>query len=320
MQVPRISVVMPVYNAERYVAAAVESILSQTFTDFEFLVFDDGSTDGSLGVLEKFACADGRLQVFSQQHRGHVPWLNEGIRRAKGEFVARMDADDVSRPIRFERQLKYLQSNTDCVAVGCDLLVIDPEGDPVMTVCHDIDHDVIEAKLLQGEHGVISHPSVMMSRSALLAVGGYREEYEPVEDFDLWFRLAEVGKLANLQEVLFNYRQHGKNVVFTQTDRQKRLVDPIVAQARRRRSLPPLTHSVWNYEPPSAIQRHRIWAWQAAGSGYFCTAHKHAVIALRMAPFSPSSWLAWFACFVPRGLRKVVKQAMQWARSRQVKR
>jgi glycosyltransferase involved in cell wall biosynthesis len=310
MRSPEASVVMPVYNAERYVADAVESILSQTFRDFEFLVFDDGSTDRSLEILRQYAGRDERIRLFAESHQGHVPWLNEGIRQARGEVIARMDADDISFPQRLGRQVEYLHRHPDCVAIGCDTLMIDPDGDPLGTVRHDVEHESIEADLLRGGHGVIAHPTCVMRRSALLAIGGYREEFEPIEDFDLWLRLAELGRLANLPEALFGYRVHYMNVTHTQVDRQRKHADRIIAEARRRRGLQPLPDSIWSYSAPTLAGLHQGWALQAAGSGYHRTALKHAFISLRMAPLSPRSWLALCFGMFPRSLRRFLKKGL----------
>jgi glycosyltransferase involved in cell wall biosynthesis len=127
---PLISVCMPVYNAERYVSEAIESVLSQTFKDFEFLILDDGSTDGSLAILKGHAERDPRIRLTSRPNKGLAPTLNELMDQARGEFVARMDADDVSLPERLERQADYLRKHPDCVIVGCHALVMDSDGDP----------------------------------------------------------------------------------------------------------------------------------------------------------------------------------------------
>lgn len=308
MSNPHVSVVMPVYNAESYVAEAVESILSQTFRDFEFLVFDDGSTDRSLEILQAYTDRDDRIRVFAKQHRGHVPWLNEGIQIARGEFVARMDADDVALPQRFARQVEFLNHHSDCVVVGCDIMMIDPDGDPLATAKHKTVHEDIEADLLGGGHGVIAHPTCMMRRSTLLAVGAYREEFETIEDFDLWFRLAEQGRLANIPEVLLKYRLHHTNVIFTQVERQQRCADRIIREARLRRGLKPLARSVWSFTTPSLAGRHQMWAWHAAGSGYRKTAFKHAFLALNENPFSLKTWAALTRCWLPTGFVSLLKR------------
>ena len=286
------------------------SILSQDLDDFEFFIFDDGSIDRSQGIVKRFASQDHRIKLFQGNHKGHAHWLNEGVRMASAEYIARMDADDISLPQRFRRQLDYLRRESNCVAVGCDLLQIDEDGDPVMTVKHDVEHAKIEADLLDGGLGVISHPASMLRRSTILAIGGYKEEYEYIEDFDLWLRLAEQGHLANLPEVLFKYRLHHTNVIYSGVERQRQLADRIIMEARTRRSLKPLPHSIWNFTAPTLVERHRTWAWQAAGSGYYRTALKHAVKSFQIAPLSLGSWWALFFSLTPRSLRQVLKHAL----------
>ena len=126
---PRVSVALPVHNCERYVAEAIESILAQTFTDFEFLIVDDGSTDGTLPILNRFAARDSRIRVISRPNTGIVGALNEILGLARADLVARMDADDVALPVRFERQVRYLDEHPECVMVGSRVTIIDPDGD-----------------------------------------------------------------------------------------------------------------------------------------------------------------------------------------------
>src|ERR1700726_1508117 len=120
---PTISVLMPVYNAERYVAEAVESILSQTFADFEFIIIDDGSKDRSLAILEEYAARDPRIRLVSRPNTGIVKALNQGLALASGELVARMDADDIAMPERLAKQRDYLADHPECVMVGSRVLV-----------------------------------------------------------------------------------------------------------------------------------------------------------------------------------------------------
>ena len=318
MSAPEVSVVMPVYNADRYLAEAIESILAQTFGDFEFLVLDDGSTDRSLEIARHYAASDRRIQVLPRTHRGYTACLNEGIRAARGEFVARMDSDDVSYPRRLEKQLLFLRSHPQCVAVGSDTLHVDEDRNPICVHLHDIRHEEIEADLLGGGLGVISHPSCMVRRSAMLAIGGYRVHCEPLEDLDLWYRLAEIGKLANLPEVLLEYRQHYANVTNTQTERQKRLAGPIVTEARMRRGLPPLSHEIWTSERPATPDLHRHWARKATFSGFRVTGLKHGWRALRLDPFTVSSWTTLIIALLPcpertlPPLRALKRQVRSW--------
>ncbi|PWT70502.1 MAG: glycosyl transferase family 2 [Chloroflexi bacterium] len=311
MSSPYVSVVMPVYNAESYVAEAVESILSQTFRDFEFLIFDDGSTDRSLLILQHYGLRDARIRLYGKPHRGYVPWLNEGVQIARGKLIARMDADDVALPQRFACQVEYLQENLDAVAVGSDCLAIDPDGAPLHRLGYDGDHKTDEASLLNGSSEGMIHPTVMIRRDALVSIGGYREQFEFVEDYDLWFRLAEKGRLGLIPNVLLKHRLHCKTVSFSQVARQRALVDLIIAEHRTRKGLPPLAHSVWRYNPPTTtVEAHQWWANLAAANGYYRTALKHSFKSFQIAPWSGRSWWALSTNLIPRSLRQFLKRAL----------
>ena len=300
---PRVTVVMPTRNVERYVAEAVESILTQTWEDFEFLIFDDGSTDDTLRIVRSYAERDARIRVTSGSHRGYVSWLNTGIGTARGEFIARMDADDISLPHRFARQVEFLGAHPDCVAVGTFHTMIEPEGFPLGHVTYDTDPTTIAKRLLNGALNVICHPAVMMRRTALVAIGGYRENFESVEDFALWLDLAERGALCNIPEFLFKYRQHHWSVSATRFARQQRQAHQILQEARERRGLAPLVGGALTaYTPPrSAVERHREWALTAVSSGYRQTALRHAFVALRLAPMSARGWAVLARCLAPAG-------------------
>jgi glycosyltransferase involved in cell wall biosynthesis len=253
---------------------------------------------------------DDRIQLFSKKHTGYVPWLNEGITISRGEFIARMDADDISFPDRFARQLEYLRKNLSCSAVGCGILLIDPDGSPLCKRIFEGDHDKLDARQLMGEFPAIAHPASMMRRSLLIKAGGYRELYESMEEFDLWLRLAEHGRLANLPEVLFKYRQHHESVNATQVERQKRWADHIINEARLRRGFEPLSRSIWNNcaSVTSTIERHLDWAMSAAASGYRKTAFKHAFIALGKGPLYLKAWAVFMRCFVPNEIMSLLKR------------
>ena len=237
--VPPISVVMPVYNCERYVAEAVESILAQTFTDFEFLIIDDGSTDRSLAILKRYAGRDPRIRLVSRPNTGLVGALNEGLGLARGELIARMDADDVALPERFEIQVAYLRAHPDVVCVGGQIMNIDAAGRDLYP-CHEgMDHEAIQELALTGSCP-LAHASVMMRRAAVLAVGGYREEFTHAEDMDLWLRLGEgEGRLANLPQILLKYRIHDKSVSAVRQLQQLERFRVASDQACARRGIPP---------------------------------------------------------------------------------
>jgi hypothetical protein len=197
--------------------------------------------------------------------------------------------------------------------------MIDPDGDPLTRFTHNVEHAALEADLLNGGLAVIAHPACMMRRFGLLAVGGYREEYESVEDFDLWLRLAEHGRLANLPEVLFKYRQHHLSVNATQSEHQKRLADHILNEARTRRGFPPLSQSVYanHLSAISNLERHLEWAMSAAASGYRQTAFKHAFITLGKDPLLLKAWAVFLRCFLPNGIMSFLKRlglSQVWAK------
>jgi len=288
MKAPAISVLMPVYNAELYVAEAVESILAQTFTDFELITIDDGSTDRSSRILEGYAGLDSRIRLVSRPNTGIVGALNEGASMARGEIIARMDADDVSMPERFAKQFEYLLAHPDCHAAGSRVLLIDPEGAPICEINEERSHEEIDRAHMSRRTGAITHPAVMMRREALHAVGGYRQECLWAEDFDLLLRLAEIGRLANLPEMLLKYREHFLRVSFCRHAEQQKSVTRALQDACARRGVPLTeTHLRARSAPhPSVWDEHRAWARWALGAGNFATARKHAFAAFRRVPFS----------------------------------
>jgi GT2 family glycosyltransferase len=293
---PLISVCLPVYNTERYVGQAIESILNQTLGDFELLILDDGSTDGSLEVLRRYADRDPRIHLTSRPNKGLAPSLNELVDQSRGEFLARMDADDVALPERFERQVEYLRAHPDCVLVGSRVRLIDPDGDPLCDWCKLQDHESLDAIFLRGERSTeISHPAIIMRRDAVLAVGKYRP-FEVIEDVDLFLRLAERGRIANLPEVLLQYRIHASNISKAKSYHQAidRVWPEITRDARRRRNLPELADPPAAPVPPrtdqTPVEEREKWAWWALGAGHLVTARKHAHWVLSRAPLSPRSW------------------------------
>jgi glycosyltransferase involved in cell wall biosynthesis len=284
---------MAVQNAQRYVAEAVESILKQTFGDFEFLILDDGSTDGSLDLLRRFSDRDTRIRLTRRPNRGLVASLNELIDQAKGEFIARMDADDISLPDRFQQQISYLHAHPEYVLVGSRVLLIDPDGDPLCDWCTIEDHEAIDAFNLEGKRGtLISHPVVMMRRSALVAVGKYRN-FSMMEDFDLFLRLAEYGRLTNLPDVLLKYRMHPNNISNTPEHRKRvhQVAWEMIHDARQRRHMCPVPIPP---EPTVSAttsgDEQEKWACWALGAGHLQTARKYALRGLAKAPFSPRAW------------------------------
>lgn len=281
---------MPVYNAQRYLAPALDSILAQTFGDFELIAVDDGSKDNSLSILNDYASRDARVRVISRPNTGIVGALTDGIAAARAPLIARMDGDDLSLPQRFEKQITYLNAHPECVLLGTQVLLIDDEGAPIRIKGETrFTHDEIDYAHLNRSWPVV-HPTVMMRRSAIDAVGGYREEFKWLEDLDLFLRLAEVGKLANLPDVLLHYRMHLSSVCHTHKDAQAELRVKLYAQTRQRRGLPAGDLSLPTTSIKTEGDQHRLWAWWALKDGNVSTARKHAFQSLRKSPFEKESW------------------------------
>jgi len=194
-----VTVLMPVYNAEQFLAEAMESILFQTFTDFEFLIIDDGSTDISVPIVRSYNDPRIRL-VRNDTNLGISPTLNRGIALARSPLIARMDADDISHPQRLEKQYRYMVDNPDCALLSTWVRVVD--ADRVL-----IREEKFYARYLYYNltfECCIYHPTVMLRREAVNAVGGYRMSYS--EDFDLFWQLSLHYRIHGLDEPLLDYR------------------------------------------------------------------------------------------------------------------
>jgi glycosyltransferase involved in cell wall biosynthesis len=291
--VPTISVLMPVFNAAPYVESAVRSVLSQTFRDFELLIIDDGSSDASLSILERLASADARIRLTTRPNKGLVATLNELLAGARAPWLARMDADDLCRPTRFERQLQFLEANPSVVAVGSRVLFIDSEGLPLMEAMDRYTHEQIDAELLRPGLAIV-HPSAMISAAACRAIGGFSDQYRHAEDLDFFLRLGEVGALANLDEPLLDYRIHGASVSHRFVDEQAQSARRAIEAALARRGVAG-GRAAPSQQPASAFESkgalHRKWTWWALGAGHLHTARKHARLAILAEPFHPQGLL-----------------------------
>lgn len=289
-----ISVLMPVYNAVRYVEAAVGSILAQTERDFELIVVDDGSTDGSLAILKRFADRDIRVRLVSRENRGLVVTLNEMLSLARGRFLARMDADDIADPRRFERELHALEVDRSLVAVGCSVHFIDPAARRLMTFAYPVGHDAIVDWTMAIERGNgMSHPALMMRADAVRQVGGYRAEFWPAEDADLVLRLAEIGRVDNLVQPLLSYRLHPESIGQVHSKRQRDAHYRSVAEAALRLGRPAPDERLRvaaHASEGDEVDRQVRWAWWAIGSGNLRSARSLALDALLRAPLRRASW------------------------------
>lgn len=215
---PRVAFVLPVFNAERFVADAVKSILGQTFSDFELVIIDDGSNDRSLDVIRSFG--DRRIRLIENgANLGLIRSLNRGIECAGAPLIARMDADDLADPQRLERQVTYLDRHAAVVGLSGSMQIIDEVGRPGQIVAVPTDDARIRDWLRRGENP-LHHPASTFRRAAFVAAGRYRGVFAHAEDFDLWLRLAEHGELANLPDVVLRHRVHAGQVSFLHIEQQ----------------------------------------------------------------------------------------------------
>ena len=229
---PRISVLMPVYNGEAYLRPAIESILMQTCTDFEFIVVDDGSTDSTPKILNDYA--DPRiLRLRNERNEGLVPSLNRGLAAASGEYVARQDADDISAPTRFARQADFLDTHPTVGLVGSWHLLIDASGYGSAVVQTPTENCITQEQLFY--KNCFCHGSTMIRRECFSRVGTYREEFNLAEDWDLWLRIGERYELANLPEPLYQYRLVLTSVSQSNGHRQRQVARRMLEEAMARR-------------------------------------------------------------------------------------
>jgi len=282
---PAISVLMPVYNGETYLAEAVESILQQTYGDFEFIIVDDGSTDSSLPIARSCADRDRRIRIVSRPNTGIVGALNDGLAIAQGEFVARMDADDISLPDRFERQIAYLRAHPECVVLGTAIESFREDGVHVEMRVLPQDDAEIRERIMHGEI-VMCHASLMIRREVLAGVGNYSPRHRLMDDLDVLIKLSEVGQCTNLPDVLFRYRLRASSM--SHTRRLRRREEYLARQAvvrdafaRRGQQLP----RGWEIYNPSHVILFRNAARDALRSGSYVRAAKFLSTVWCEAPF-----------------------------------
>jgi glycosyltransferase involved in cell wall biosynthesis len=201
-----LSVILPVYNAEAYILSSINSILQQSYSEFELIVIDDASTDNTVHIIESLH--DERIKLIKKPvNTGYTDSLNMALECAAGKFIARMDADDTAHPNRLAKQVEYMESNTDCVLCGSFVKLI-PENN-IHT--YPVQHDEILEQLFFSN--AFAHPSVIIRKSVLDRNKlRYDKTFEPTEDYELWSRLAVLGKVHNLNQTYLNYRVHNNQI------------------------------------------------------------------------------------------------------------
>jgi glycosyltransferase involved in cell wall biosynthesis len=239
MPEPRVSVVMSVFNGERFLREAIESILTQDGVELELVIVDDASTDTTPAILSQAVAADSRVKLLRQaENQGLTRSLIRGCAAAAGEYIARIDADDIALPGRLARQVHTLDANRNVSFVSCGTRFVTDEGDLLYEGVQNPEE--AQSRLLELEphrvQGVSSHSSVMFRRSAYEAVRGYREEFYFAQDLDLWIRLAESGRFLPMPETLQIFRVHPGALTSRWRAQQSEMTELILESARLRRA------------------------------------------------------------------------------------
>lgn len=308
---PVVTVLLSVYNGERYLGQAIESILRQTFADLEFIIIDDGSTDHTREILQRYD--DPRIvHMRNETNIGLTRSLNKGLKLAQGKYIARQDADDVSLPERLRRQIRFLDEHPQVDLVGSFVAVLSSEGEIITELQPPTENQALQALLLR--RNPFCHGSVTLRRAAVERVGGYREAFVRAQDYDLWLRLAEIGQVANLPDVLYQWR-FTPGSVSLRHKRQQTAFDALAKECalRRRHGLPEpdLVIDVHDRGVHSWVPSH--WASRSIQARYYlewakgklvqradaAAAREHLRQSLRLWPLHPSAWAWWLLTWIP---------------------
>lgn len=218
---PEITVVMPVYNAEAYLKDAIESILNQTFINFEFIIIDDASTDNSFKIIEDFSKKDDRIIILRNENNlGIAETRTKGTKYARGKYIAVADADDISTSKRFEKEYNYLEMHRECGVVGGFIQLFDSDSGKIIGVRKYFEDDKnLRKKLFL--YCPVAQPVSMIRKEVFDNIGYYDPRYPPAEDLDLWFRIGTKYKFANIQEILLKYRVHKKSATISKIQKME---------------------------------------------------------------------------------------------------
>lgn len=266
-----IDVIMPVRNGSAWIAQALNSVLEDATVLKRIIVIDDGSTDDTAAIVRSLPGQD-RIELIQQPAAGLITALNRGLHAATAPLVARMDADDISLPGRFKAQAQFLAENADVHVVGAQITYMDEAGRELADKTHyPTDPPSIALALFKGRC-LLSHPSVTMRRNTIMALGGYRLGFDAAEDYDLWLRVAEIGKIANLPQTFLRYRRHGAQIGAVRKLRQSYSHDlALLCSMERRKGRPdPLAQARTNppYDPDADAFSHAPSIFAALARGY----------------------------------------------------
>jgi FkbM family methyltransferase len=217
---PRVSVLMSVYNSEKFLKRAIDSILAQTYNDFEFVIIDDGSSDSSISIIESYK--DKRIRLVTRENWGLTASLNQGIEICRGEFLARMDSDDISTLDRLETEVMFLDKNPKIALVGSNYTIIEEKTGKVKVTTNVFTQpkDLKVAQVVSNQYG---HGSIMVRKPILQECGGYDPSVGHVEDYDLWTKISRTHDIANIQRPLYLYRSVASGVTLSKHEEQIKL-------------------------------------------------------------------------------------------------
>lgn len=212
----KISVLLPVFNCEKFIEKSISSILKNTYKNFEIIIVNDGSTDSTFELIKKFK--DERIIIYNKENTGLIETLNYGLVKCNSEIVMRMDGDDIIYPDKIEKQLQFLiKSNS--ILTGTQGFTIDSKGEKTGKINLPLKHNNIVKSLLHLSSGFI-HPSVMFYKELIFKLGGYNNNFKHAEDFDLFLRLSNEGKISNMKDRLIYLRKHDSNISLLNTEEQ----------------------------------------------------------------------------------------------------
>lgn len=291
---PPITVVVPAYNLQDYLADCVRSIQDQTYSgEIAILILDDGSTDGTLAVAKSLGQSDTRIDVHTQANRGRAKTRDRLIRMAETDVVAWIDADDIAAPDWLTSQVASLLADPTVVAVGGQGYAMTASGLAIGPIRHPLAHREIEQRHVEGHANAFFQSCVTVRRKAVLDAGGYRDQYPAAEDYDLWLRLSEIGKLQNVSQTHLLYRVHGTSANWVLNIDQRNQGHQIMNEARKRRGLPPKKDLIEPIPPTKKDDWNRRIYWMniALRSGNPVSALAMATTAIRLHPFSLVIWL-----------------------------
>ena len=247
---PKITVLTCCYNASAFIEEAIESILQQSYHNFEYLIVDDGSMDNTVDILKRYAVKDSRIVLIEKQHHGLTASLIVGLRHAKGEWIARLDADDIAMPYRLFNQLEFMKNNNGIVLLGGSCIEIDINGSVIKKHIYPRQHNALMNRLENGKP-FFPHSSAFFNKDIINKLGGYNSKFLRSQDWDLWLHIGEVAQIACLNSPVVKLRKHSQMISNTEEGRLQSIMGlcAMVCHFRRKWGLSDpsqLGEKVWN--------------------------------------------------------------------------